>query len=319
MNEIIFLTIFLVFVAFMLFLDLGVFHKKDAEVTTKEAAIWTSIWIGCALLFYLFLLFFGDLLHGGDPSKNAQMSLEYLTGYVIEKSLSIDNIFVMLLLFASFNIERKYYHRVLYYGILGAVVLRFVFIFAAYALIERFNWVLLIFGIILLITGIKMFFAKKEEGKDAKNHPLVKFFAKRNMISEPHGHDFFKKVNGKWLITPLFLVLIMVELSDIVFAFDSIPAIFSVTTDPFIVFFSNIFAILGLRSLFFLLENMMQKFQYLTVALAFLLAFIGSKMIIHYVWHFSIPTYISLLVILGILILSIIASVIKNRLNVNKC
>ncbi len=318
MNEVIFLTVFLVFVAFMLFLDLGVFHKKDAEVTTKEAAIWTSIWIGCALLFYLFLLFFGDLLHGPGVDKNA-LSLEYLTGYVIEKSLSIDNVFVMLLLFASFNIERKYYHRVLYYGILGAVILRFIFIFAASALIERFDWILLVFGAILLVTGIKMFFTKENKEKDAKSHPLVKFFTKRNMVTEPNGHDFFKKVNGKWLMTPLFLVLIMVELSDIVFAFDSIPAIFSVTTDPYIVFFSNIFAILGLRSLFFLIENMMQKFEYLTVGLAVLLAFIGSKMIVHYVWHIAMPTAISLLVILGILTLSIVASIIKNKRNVNKC
>ncbi len=313
MNEIIFLLVFLLFVALMLFIDLGVFHKKDAEVTTKEAGIWTAVWIGCALLFYVFLLFFGDLLHGPEVDKRA-LSLDYLTGYLIEKSLSIDNVFVMILLFSAFKIERKYYRRVLYYGILGAIVLRFIFIFTASALINKFDWILPVFGGILVITAIRMFFSKDENHKSPSEHFLVKFFAKRNLIAtHATGHDFFVKPNGKWLITPLFVVLILVELSDIVFAFDSIPAIFSITTDPYIVFFSNIFAILGLRSLFFLLENMMHKFQYLKVGLAFLLAFIGGKMLVHYICHLAIPTAISLLVILGILAISIIASLIKNR------
>lgn len=340
MNEVVFFTLFLVLVAFLLFLDLGVFHKKDHVIRFKEAAIWTCVWIGTALLFYVFIMFKAELIHGVDGMNdlvrlNQQhghdlnldnvsfqeglqmyrhaMSLEYITGYLIEKALSIDNIFVMIMLFMAFGVEKKYYHRVLFFGILGAIVLRFIFIFSASALIQRFHWILLLFGVILVFTGIKMFLSRnKKEQIDAANHPIVKFMAKKKLSTfEFHGHDFFHKIDGKWLCTPLFIVLLIIEFSDVIFAFDSIPAIFAVTQDPFIVFFSNIFAILGLRSLFFMLESVMDKFYYLKIGLAVLMAFIGIKMILPFAFDgFHIETWVSLIVILGILLFSILMSLL---------
>src|SRR5574344_651637 len=341
MSEFIFMLGFLVLVTIMLTLDLGVFHKKDHVITFKEAAIWTAVWIGTALLFCLFIYLRAEWIHGIDsPEKlmaintrhghnlqfdwtkpfadNIQlyreaMSLEYLTGYLVEKSLSIDNIFVMIMIFMAFGVDKKYYHRVLFFGILGAIVLRFVFIFAASALIQQFHWILLLFGGILVFTGFKMFLNRnKRESIDSANHPLVKFLSKRKLsTSEFNGHAFFHKIDGRWLCTPLFIVLLIIEFSDVIFAFDSIPAIFSVTQDPFIVFFSNIFAILGLRSLFFMLESVMDKFYYLKIGLAVLMAFIGIKMILPFVFpDFHISTAASLFVILGILLVSILASIL---------
>ena len=275
---IIFFSCFLLIVGILLALDLGVFHKKDHLITFKEAAIWTGIWIGFSLLFYLFILFKAEWIHGAFSLEQIQMlnvkhghdlnlvgatyeealqmyrhamSMEYITGYLLEKSLSLDNIFVMLMIFISFSVDKKYYHRVLFYGILGAIVLRFIFIFAAAALIQKFTWILLIFGGILIFSGIKMFVERnKKETIDVENHPAVKFLAKRKLATTQFdGHNFFSKIDGRWLCTPLFVVLIVIEFSDLIFAFDSIPAIFSVTQDPFVVFCSNIFAILGLRSL----------------------------------------------------------------------
>jgi tellurite resistance protein TerC len=230
----------------------------------------------------------------------------------------VDNIFVMIMIFMAFGVNRLYYHRVLFYGIVGAIVLRFIFIFGAAALIQRFHWILLLFGVILIYTGIKMFITRNHENKiDAEHHPVVKFLSKRGLsTSQFHGHDFFIKINRRWLLTPLFIVLLIIEFSDIVFAFDSIPAIFSVTQDPYIVFFSNIFAILGLRSLFFMLENVMGKFRYIKIGLAVLLTFIGVKMLLPETM--KIETGTSLIVILGILSLSIIASVIANKIEAKK-
>jgi len=343
MNELLFLPFFILFVCSLLAIDLGIHAKNEHTVTFKEAAVWTTVWISIALLFYLLIYFHAEWIHGiktmedlqtinkqnghrliFDPSipfiENLKiyrqaLSLEYLTGYLIEESLSIDNIFVMILILLSFKIERKYYHRVLFYGILGAIVMRFLFIFAASALIQRFQWILLLFGIILIFTGLKLLFKKKEKKIDSEHHPVVRFLSKRNLVtSQCYGHKFFHRLNGKWLCTPLFVALIVVELSDIVFAFDSIPAIFSVTHDPYIVFFSNIFAILGLRSLFFMLESVMDKFRYLSVGLAALLLFVGCKMLLPYLFHIHIPTLLSLLIILSILTISVLASIlIKNK------
>ena len=217
----------------------------------------------------------------------------------------------MIMIFLSFGVEKQYYHRVLFYGILGAIVLRFIFIFAAGALIQRFHWLLLIFGAFLIYSGIKMFIDRnKTESIDVKNHPVVKFLTKRN-LSTPNfsGHDFFTKVDGRWLCTPLFVVLIIIEFSDIIFAFDSIPAIFSVTHDPHIVFFSNIFAILGLRSMFFMLESIMDKFAYLRIGLSVLLTFIGVKMFLP-LFGIEVGIVASLVIILSILTLSILLSVL---------
>ena len=333
------MLIFIVVIALLLFLDLGVLHKKDHVVTFKESAAWTAVWVTLSLLFFIFLRFQGDMVvnvHDKEQfleqnkqyehhvnyddalswdeniSKyNKQLSLEYITGYLIELSLSIDNVFVMIMIFLSFGVEKQYYNRVLFYGILGAIVLRFIFIFTAGALIQRFHWLLLVFGAFLIYSGIKMFIDRnKQESIDVENHPVVKFLTKRNLsTSYFSGHDFFVKVDGRWLCTPLFVVLIIIEFSDIIFAFDSIPAIFSVTEDPHIVFFSNIFAILGLRSMFFMLESIMDKFAYLRIGLSVLLTFIGVKMFLPLV-GVEISIVASLIIILSILTLSIVLSVL---------
>ena len=339
MTENLFMLIFIVVIALLLFLDLGVLHKKDHVVTFKESAGWTAVWVTLSLLFFLFLRWQGDVVvnvHDKEhfvaqnelydhhvnyddnltweqnvSNYNKQLSLEYITGYLIELSLSIDNVFVMIMIFLSFGVEKQYYHRVLFYGILGAIVLRFIFIFAAGALIQKFHWLLLVFGAFLIYSGIKMFIDRnKSESIDVENHPVVKFLAKRNLSTSAFdGHNFFTKVDGRWLCTPLFVVLMIIEFSDIIFAFDSIPAIFSVTEDPHIVFFSNIFAILGLRSMFFMLESIMDKVAYLRIGLSVLLTFIGVKMFLP---HFGIEVGIvpSLVVILSILTLSVLLSVL---------
>ena len=269
-----FLVIFLIFIGLMLALDLGVFHKKDKKISLKNATIWTFIWISIGLLFGIFVW----------SELGSEKAIEYYLGYGIEKALSVDNIFVMILIFTTFNVDEKYYHRILFYGIIGAVILRFIFIFVAAALIHRFEWVLVIFGTILIYSAIKMFLERnKEETLDLETNRLILFFKKRGLVtSEIKNHDFFTRVNGKLLVTPLFLVLIMIELADVVFAVDSIPAVFAVTRDPYIVFFSNIFAILGLRSLFFVVSNIMNRFKWLKYILILLLLFIGGKMIANY-------------------------------------
>jgi tellurite resistance protein TerC len=339
MTENLFLLIFIVVIAFLLFLDLGILHKKDHVVTFKESATWTAIWVTLSLLFFVFLRLQGDMVvdvHDKEQfvAQNQlydhqvtyddalswdenikhykrQLSLEYITGYLIELSLSIDNVFVMIMIFLSFGVAKQYYHRVLFYGILGAIVLRFIFIFAAGALIQRFHWLLLIFGAFLIYSGIKMFLDRnKDESIDVEHHPVVKFLTKRKLsTSSFDGHNFFTKVDGRWLCTPLFVVLMIIEFSDIIFAFDSIPAIFSVTHDPHIVFFSNIFAILGLRSMFFMLESIMDKFAYLRIGLSVLLTFIGVKMFLPLL-GIEVGIVASLVVILSILTLSILLSVL---------
>jgi tellurite resistance protein TerC len=346
MTENLFMLIFIVVIAFLLFFDLGVLHKKDHVVTFKESAGWTAVWVTLSLLFFLLMRFHGDTivnvhdkeqfveqnmlydhqvpyddeLSWDDNIKQykKQLSLEYLTGYLIELSLSIDNVFVMIMIFLSFGVAKEYYHRVLFYGILGAIVLRFIFIFAAGALIQKFHWLLLVFGAFLIYSGVKMFIDRnKTETIDVENHPVVKFLTKRNLsTSQFHGHDFFVKTDGRWLCTPLFVVLMIIEFSDIIFAFDSIPAIFSVTQDPHIVFFSNIFAILGLRSMFFMLESIMDKFAYLRIGLSVLLTFIGVKMFLPYA-GIEIGIVPSLVAIVSILSISILASVLFPPKKVN--
>ena len=264
----------MVFVTFMLALDLGVFHKKDHEIKIKEAAIWTGIWVTLAMLFGVLLRLHAEWVHGINgmedllvyaqkaglqnlvqPSMEYAQALEayrkeifnqYLAGYFLEESLSIDNIFVMIMIFVSFGIEKKYYHRILFWGILGAIVLRFLFIFLLGALISKISWVLAIFGGILIYSGIKMFVKNNEEKIDTAKHPAVRFASRFFPVTrEVHGHSFFLRKMGRTYMTPLFLVLLVIEFSDIIFAVDSIPAVFSVTTDTFIVYFSNIFAIMG--------------------------------------------------------------------------
>jgi tellurite resistance protein TerC len=340
-SEMIFMGGFLVLVAAMLAVDLGVVNKKNHVVSLREALVWTGVWIGMALLFWLFIALRAEWIHGIttfeqlqhfntvhnhglklDPAAGFEaglkayrhaMSLEYLTGYLIEKALSVDNIFVMIMIFLSFRVDPKYYHKILFWGIVGAVVMRFGFIFTAAALISRFAWVLWIFGGILVFSGIRMFFDKDDgdETRDMKKHPLVRFISRRfRMTRSDYGGRFFVKLRRHRYITPLFLVLMVIESSDVIFAVDSIPAIFSVTLDPYIVFFSNIFAILGLRSLFFVLSGVMDKFHYLKTGLAVLLTFIGAKMLLHGIFHISIGTGASLIVVVGILLLSVVLSLV---------
>ena len=339
MSQTLFFIAYLLFIIVMLFLDLCVFHKKDHEIKIKEAAIWTVVWVGIALLFALLLLFRAEWVHGisniddllayvkgtdlqsvitPDTPYNEALSLyrkevteQYLAGYFLEKSLSIDNIFVMIMIFVSFGIDKAYYHRVLFWGVLGAIVLRFVFIFVLGALVSKFSWVLAVFGAILIYSGFKMFKDKGDEPIDTANHPMVRFASKYFRVTrQSHGHDFFAVENGKHYITPLFLVLLVIEFSDVIFAVDSIPAVFSVTTDSFIVFFSNIFAIMGLRSLFFLLAGITDKFWLLRYGLGCLLTFVGLKMIAHEFFGFSISTIASLIVILTTLFGSVLLSLI---------
>ncbi len=310
----------MVFVVVMLLLDLFVFHKKDKVVSVKEAAIWTAIWVSLAMGFAVLVYFFGDWMMPPDASVTdlqayrGEMVSEFLAGYFLEESLSIDNIFVMIMIFVSFGIQREYYHRVLFWGIFGAIVLRFIFIFALAGLISQFAWLLAVFGVILIYSGVKMFLDKGDERVDTENHPIVKFASKHFPVtSKSHGHDFFIHENGKWLMTPLFLVLLVIEFSDIIFAVDSIPAVFSVTKNPVIVYTSNIFAIMGLRSLFFLLSDVADRFWMLHYGLGVLLTFIGVKMIGGEFFEWEIPALVSLAVILAILLLSILLSLLIKK------
>lgn len=291
---------FVVFLIVMLALDLGVFNKKQHEVKVKEALITSAIWIILALIFNATIFYF----MGHDKG------LEFLTGYLLEKSLSVDNIFVFILLFNYFDVPKKYQHKVLYWGIVGALIMRAILILIGTALIAKFSWIIIIFGIFLIIAGLKMAFQKDEKVEPDKN-PVVKFVKKFLPITpEYHGSMFFIKLNGLFA-TPLFIVLIVIETTDLVFAFDSIPAILAITHDPFIVFTSNAFAILGLRALYFALAGFMDKFYYLKIGLSVILVFIGMKMLVSTVFHIS--TVISLLVILLLLTISIIASIIHTK------
>lgn len=269
---------FNLFVLAMLALDLGVFHRKAHVVQFKEAAVWSVVWISLAMMFNLLLYFFWNRIAPGSQYTNGEAGLAFLTGYVIEKSLSVDNIFVFVLIFTYFAVPQQYQHRVLFWGILGALLMRGAMIALGAALIKEFHWIVWIFGAFLIFTGIRMAFHKNEEIHPEKN-PLIRLFKRFMPISDQYdGQRFFTRRNGMLMATPLFLCLLMVEFTDVVFAVDSIPAIFSVTQEPFIVYTSNVFAILGLRSLYFLLAGMMHKFYYLKLGLAGVLTFAGVKM-----------------------------------------
>jgi tellurite resistance protein TerC len=291
---------FHVFVFIMLALDLGVFHKHTHKVPVKEAIIWSCVWIFLALLFALFIYLDKDF----GPVK----ALEFLTGYVIEYSLSVDNIFVFILIFSYFAVNKQYQHKILFWGILGALIMRGIFIFTGVALINRFHWIVIIFGGFLVFTGIKMLFQKETEVDPEKN-VVVKFFRRFLPVTKTlHGDKLLITQNGKLYATPLFLVLVIIETSDLIFAVDSIPAILAISKDIFIVYTSNIFAILGLRSLYFALAGIMGYFRFLKVGLAFVLSFVGLKMLSAY-FHFEIPIVTSLGIIISILTISILASV----------
>ncbi|MGZ8271871.1 MAG: TerC family protein [Methylophilus sp.] len=302
--------VFIIFVLFMLALDLFVFGgRKSHRVSIKEAASWSVAWLGLALAFNALLWWYLNGTLGAEVAN--QKSLEFLTGYVIEKSLSVDNVFVFLMIFSAFHVAPEHQRRVLLYGVLGAIVLRAIMIIAGAWVVSEFNWVLYIFGVFLVITGIRML-VMAEKTPDIEQNPVLKFARRHLRITDGfEGEKFSVMQNGVRYFTPLFLVLLMVEISDVIFAVDSIPAIFAITTDPFIVFTSNIFAIMGLRALYFLLADMADRFHLLKYGLAFLLVFIGGKMLVAYWMH--VPTTVSLLVIATILTSSIIASLLVTK------
>ena len=302
---------FNVFVLAMLALDLGVFHRKSHAVSGKEALIWSIVWISLSLAFNAVIYFFWDRMVPGSSYTNTEAALAFFTGYLIEKSLSVDNIFVFILIFSFFAVPAAYQHRVLFWGILGALIMRGALIALGAALLEQFHWIIYVFGAFLIFTGIRMANHQDEEVQPDKN-PVVKFFRRFMPVTSTfEGDKFFVRRAGQLMATPLFLILLIVESTDLVFAVDSIPAIFAVTREPFIVYTSNVCAILGLRALYFLLANVMDQFQYLKLGLSAVLTFIGVKMVITDLYH--IPVGVSLAVVAGILTLSIVASLWKAR------
>jgi len=288
---------FAVLITVMFILDLGIFNRKSHEISFREALTWTLVWVGLAMAFNVGILFF----LGRDKA------LEFLTGYLIEESLSVDNLFVFIMIFSYFHISRALQPKILKWGIIGALVMRAIFIFLGIELFERFHWMVYVFGALLIVTGLKMAFGGDEKIEPEKN--LVVRLVRRfvPITKRIHGDRFFIRRNGMLAVTPLFLTLLVVESSDLIFAVDSIPAILAVTRDPFIVYTSNVFAIMGLRSLFYLLSNVMEMFAYLKLGVSFILAFVGVKMLLSQTY--PIPIFFSLGVIVGVLAISIMMSI----------
>jgi len=315
---------FTLFVLLLLALDLGVFHREAHEVGFKEAATWSVVWVALALAFnygfYLFALnrFPSDArlagVPGFDPAAAArQVGLEFLTGYIVEKSLAVDNIFVFVVVFTFFSIPRKYQHRVLFYGIIGALIFRAIFIGLGSVLMQ-YKWIVIIFGVFLILTGVKMFFAP-EKGIDPEKNPVIRLF-KRFVPVTPqlHGQNFFVRLEDRLFATPLFVSLLFLEISDVIFAVDSVPAIFALTREPLIVFTSNVFAILGLRAMYFMLAGAVDKFYLLKFGLAIVLIFVGLKMVwLNEAFGGKFPIRWSLGIILAVIAVSVTLSVIFPR------
>jgi len=292
---------FNLFVIAMLAIDLGVFHRTAHTVSLKEAAIWSGVWISLALIFNAGLYF----LRGPDPA------LQFFTGWLLEKSLSVDNIFVFVLLFSAFSVPAAFQHRVLFWGIIGALIMRGILIAVGTVLLEQFHWILYVFGVFLIFTGIRMALHKETQINPEKN-PLLKLARRFFPVTKEYEQDhFIVRRASQWMITPLLLVLLIVESTDLIFAVDSIPAVFAITRDPFIVYTSNVFAILGLRSLYFVFANVIEKFTYLKLGLSIILAYVGVKMVLADV--FPIPSLLSLAIIALVLAGAIVASVIRAR------
>ncbi|MBA4144176.1 MAG: hypothetical protein C0523_00315 [Cytophaga sp.] len=292
---------FNLFVLGMLVLDLGVFHRKAHAVTVKEALIWTGVWISLAMGFNVFIYYY----------FGSEKAYEFLTGYVIEKSLSVDNIFVFIMVFSYFSVSSSAQHKVLFWGIAGALVMRIVFILVGIELIHRFHWLIYVFGAFLVYTGIK-FLTQKEEVIRMENNPVVKLMRKIFRVTPDFvGESFFTRIDNQIWITPLFIVVIIIEASDLIFAVDSIPAVLAISDDPFIVYTSNVFAILGLRSLYFALAGIEKYFRNLKYGLAVILIFVGTKMALTDVYKISVG--LSLGVIVAVLALSVLTSLIKRR------
>jgi tellurite resistance protein TerC len=336
-TEILLMGGFLILILVVLLIDLLIVGRNSHIVSTKEALIWSSVWFALSMGFFVFLKFYGHLLHGVEtPAELSEiiakyapglkfstsdfegmlaeyrnnMSMSYLAGYFIEQTLSIDNVFVILLILQGYSVPQKNYKTVLFWGVLGAIILRFIFIFAGAALIHKFAWILYVFGAFLVFQGGKILFGKDDEKKDPHDSPIVKFLSRYlNISKEYHGDKFAYNYNKKVYFTPLMLVVVLVEFTDVIFALDSIPAVFSVSLDPFVVFFSNIFAIIGLRSLFFLLANMVNKFRFLNVGVSVLLMFVGVKLLAHnWLDQIGFKSAYSLYFIAATLVLSVLFS-----------
>lgn len=339
-QEIFYLGFFSIAILAILILDLTVIGRHSHILSFRESIIWTGVWVFLALLFYVFITFHGDRFHSisnlndlvaiqqqyapqlkldmGSFEHSLEiyrknMGMEYLSGYLIEYTLSMDNVFVIMVVLSGFAVREKYYKQVLFWGILGAIVLRFLFIFTGAALIQKFEWILLLFGAFLVFSGIKLFLNRdKDEKIEPQNHWLVRYLSKHFRVFPRYFKDhFFIRRKGIFYITPLLIVLLVVEVTDVIFATDSIPAIFAVTRDPYLVFFSNIFAIIGLRSLFFLLMRVMNIFHYLNIGISFLLIFVGFKLLFHsWLDKIGFNSVYSLYVILATLALCIIFSIL---------
>jgi len=292
---------FNVLVLIAIALDLGVFHRKAHKIALREALLWSLAWIGLAITFGLTISYF----------YGQQSGLEFFTGYVIEKALSVDNLFVFLVVFRVFAVKEEYQQRVLGYGILGALLMRGAMIAAGAALIERFNWIMYVFGAFIIYAGLHMLFAGEAESHPEQNF-LIRYFSRHlRLTKEYRGEKFFSRENGQLFATPLFLVLLIVEITDVTFAVDSIPAVFGITRDTFIVYTSNVFAILGLRALYFLLAGVLDKLDYLKVGLALVLIFVGAKMIVEPWLHISVG--FSLAIVLGTLMVAVLASLLRKN------
>ena len=300
MNQLLFWILFNLFVLVMLVLDLGVFHRRTHVVKFREALLWSAMWIALAAMFAVIVYFW----HGRGPA------LEFVTGYVIELSLSVDNLFVFLLIFRYFQVPTVHQHKVLFWGILGALIMRAVFILAGVGLIRQFHWIIYIFGALLVYSGIKLFRQENAEIHPEKN-PLLRLFRRWIPVTKDYeGAKFFVRRPGLYA-TPLFIVLLVVETTDVLFAVDSIPAILAITLDAFIVYTSNVFAILGLRSMYFALAGMMELFHYLHYGLSLVLIFVGGKMLVSH--YYQVPTELALGIVAGILIISVAASMLHPR------
>lgn len=298
-NQILMWVGFNLLVLVLLALDLGVFHKKTHAVGVKEALSWSAFWIALALMFNVFIYYQFGIEEGS----------EYLTGYLLEKSLSVDNLFVIVLVFNYFQVPQKYQHKVLFWGILGALVMRGSLIVVGSALITKFHWILYIFGVFLVFTGIKMALSNEDDEIEPERNPVIKLFKKFIPVTDTfHEDHFFVRLDKRLFATPLFIALIVVEMTDLIFAVDSIPAIFSVTQKPFIIYTSNVFAILGLRSLYFALSAIVDKFHYLQLGLSIILTLIGLKMLGSHFYH--PPSWLTLVLVIAILGLSVLASII---------